>query len=696
MTSQLIDLVNTTNNIVYENLQKLNSKFKNIHKNQIINEEEEYDSLNCKISIYFNSFMEQMKTKFIIATQEYENQIQQNNKDIIDLIMENMLLKIEKDSLLEEKNKNDLYFNDYINLTIQKEKNTINTNINKNLNSIKNINSKKKCNKNNNNIYSIMKTEYNSDKNKNNYYSNNLYNNNYNLLDINKNRTQKKKKSNSCNKYNKNNYNYNFIVGSQLDLNHYYSHNKVNISYNTIGKTLYDSQDNFKLHKNKNSFSVNDFRKIKNAYSQKTKKNSQKNNRTNKKKENILNILNCNYIKKNDVQNISFRDNKIQFTEPSFNDNKKREKINFYCIKKIKEEMNEILKNRKSLNTSNNNSNNNININTSGNIRDNSSNNNKIKLPIGYNYYPKNRTNNVTNNNNKNKKAYFQNKTPKNVKGHKKDILMLEIYKDTQYKINNTISNNNLKISTGNKNQKNNGKSSIMKNNLDNNSINSNKKKPLYNNFTGFKNLKRNKSGNINTISKSNYKLISSKKNNLKNNSNKKSQKPKNIINNNNNYYNDNINNNITYNLSKKNIISRNYSNYGDNNNNYSSLYSNINYKTINNVNKMNSGNIINNEELNNNINNHNNLNLNLNDNQFSIKIRNRVNLSKNKMKNNLNKNIINNNDKNNSGNNISMNYLLNNKEIDNKKVDLKKLAYLNDENNKNETPSFYLFKKYN
>ena len=39
MTSQLIDLVNTTNNIVYENLQKLNSKFKQIQKNQFLNEE---------------------------------------------------------------------------------------------------------------------------------------------------------------------------------------------------------------------------------------------------------------------------------------------------------------------------------------------------------------------------------------------------------------------------------------------------------------------------------------------------------------------------------------------------------------------------------------------------------------------------------------------------------------------------------
>ena len=103
MTSQLIDLVNTTNNIIYQNLQKLNSKFKDIQKAQMIDEEEEYDSLNCKINIYFTTIIEQMKTKFILAIQEYEEKIEQNNKDILELMMENMLLKIEKDSLLERK-----------------------------------------------------------------------------------------------------------------------------------------------------------------------------------------------------------------------------------------------------------------------------------------------------------------------------------------------------------------------------------------------------------------------------------------------------------------------------------------------------------------------------------------------------------------------------------------------------------------
>ena len=146
MTSQLIDLVNTTNNIVFENLQKLNSKFKKIQKDQILNEEEEYDSLNCKINIYFTTFIEQMNIKFILATQEYEKKIEQNNKDILDLMMENMLLKIEKDSILEEKKKNDICLSDYIDLTIQKEKNSINPN--KNLNNMKKVNIKKKKYKN--------------------------------------------------------------------------------------------------------------------------------------------------------------------------------------------------------------------------------------------------------------------------------------------------------------------------------------------------------------------------------------------------------------------------------------------------------------------------------------------------------------------------------------------------------------------
>ena len=150
MTSQLIDLVNTTNNIVFENLKKLNIKFKKIQKNLITNEESQYDFLISKISIYFTTFIEQMKSKFILSIRKYEKQIQQNNKDIIELIMENMLLKLEKDELKKKELK---YLNE---CTFQKTKNSINTNIIKNLNNIKNnnnannnINSKKKNNQKN-------------------------------------------------------------------------------------------------------------------------------------------------------------------------------------------------------------------------------------------------------------------------------------------------------------------------------------------------------------------------------------------------------------------------------------------------------------------------------------------------------------------------------------------------------------------
>ena len=185
MTSQLIDLVNTTNNIVYENLKKLNSKFHKIQKNLITNEESQYDSLNSKISIYFTTFIEQMKTKFILAIRKYEKQIQQNNKDIIELIMDNMLLKLEKDELKQKELKRlDEYNTD---IAFQKTKNSINTNIIKNLNNIKkynNINNvdyllKKKSNQKNvlnNGLYSFN----NNEQNKNNVLSIN----NFNLLDI--------------------------------------------------------------------------------------------------------------------------------------------------------------------------------------------------------------------------------------------------------------------------------------------------------------------------------------------------------------------------------------------------------------------------------------------------------------------------------------------------------------------------------
>jgi len=684
MTSQLIDLVNTTNNIVYQNLQKLNSKFKNIIKDQIIDEEEEYDSLNCKINIYFSTIIEQMKTKFILAIQEYEEIIEQNNKDILELMMENMLLKIEKDSLLEEKIKNKLYMNDYT-----ENKKSINA---------KKINSKKRTNNqniiSNTGIYSLIKSEFNNDINNKNNIQNNINGNNIYDIINNKNGSKKKKKSNSYNKFNNNNYNFNIIGDSRLDFNNYHSQNKANISYNTQSKALYDSQENLNCQKNKNSFSLKDFSKIKNAFSLKrTKKSSNKKNKNKNiiKRSKILKSINKFKKDNKDQQNISFSGNKIQFTESSYQEhNKKKEKIDFYLIKKIKEEMNEILKNKKSIHSSNNNSNNHIN--TSGNIIDNSS-NNKIKLSMGYKYkHPKN---NISINLTVNKKL-LQNKTPKNIKtplhNNLSGMIISYASKDNKYRKNFICGNNgniNQKISPSNKKQNIFGKfnNKINSNiNLDNHSISTYQKKDLSNNLTSLKNLKRN-----NSNSKSYYKSTITKIVSNGNNSNKKSYKEKNYLNY--CYFNDNINNNISYNLGNKNtIISRNQPNYGIYYNNFNTYYSNNNFKTINNFNKKNSNSNSNlyPEEINN-INNT-KLNTNCNENNpFSMKIRNKINLNKSKVSQCLNRNV--NNDKNKKTIiNKSSSYLLV-KEIDCKKTNIKRPVCLNDENNKNETPSFFLYK---
>ena len=449
MTSQLIDLVNTTNNIVFENLQKLNSKFKKIQKNLITSEESQYDFLTSKISIYFTTIIEQMKSKFILTVRKYEKKLNQNNKDIIELLMENMILKLEKDEL---KQKELQYLNEYT-------KKSINDNIIKNLNNIKknknsnnininiNNNSRKKNQKNslilNNNIY--------QEQNKNNFFPlNNL--NNFNLFEIfntNKTGSKRKKKSNSGNKFNNNNYHFNFITGSRLDLNKYYSRNKNNISYNTIGKNIFGSQENLNVQKNKNSFSLKDFRKMKKGINNnKSKKNSSKKN-----------TKHFNYI--NDENNNN--NNKMQIiTEPCYNkvNLKNKEKNNFYCIKQIKEEMNEILKNKKSPNENNyncdiNNTETENQINTSNNI-----NNNKIKLPMGYNYYySKNKLNNnniniSTTNPKKNNKNKNNNNIPNKLSKETKPNLHINIsqtintdkYKDSQYKINYTMANNNYQI----------------------------------------------------------------------------------------------------------------------------------------------------------------------------------------------------------------------------------------------------------
>ena len=62
---------------------------------------------------------------------------------------------------------------------------------------------------------------------------------------------------------NNNNYNLNFINGSRLDWNRYYSRNKNNIFYNIIGKNIFVSQENlvFLCRKEKNGLNKNKSKK---------------------------------------------------------------------------------------------------------------------------------------------------------------------------------------------------------------------------------------------------------------------------------------------------------------------------------------------------------------------------------------------------------------------------------------------------
>ena len=286
MSKKLNDLINSTNTIIIENLKKLFENFTVINKFQEDNNDNEFDIFFCKINIYFRNFIEQIKLKYIKELEIYEKKIEENNKDILELMMENMLLKIEKNSIESHQ-------------TINKEK----------------IKNNKDCL-----IHSLLKVEFN---NNNNYCNINTKTNFYN--------TGSHKKS----------------CGSQ-------ENNKK------------DTKKKLSKSKNKNYQSII-------------------NNETNNLNEFFL----MNKIEGIDSNNSNNQDSichernlKSIFTEPNYDNNEKSD--NYYFIKKIKKEMNEIL---------------------------NKNNETKNNIPICYNYIKKN-ANEINKWNKKKKKI----DTPKNIK----------------------------------------------------------------------------------------------------------------------------------------------------------------------------------------------------------------------------------------------------------------------------------------
>ena len=498
-SSQLIDLVNTTNNIVFENLKKLNSQIYKLNKIQINNEDNEYDLLSCKLNIYFTSLIEQMKFKFISAIEEYKKEINQNQQDILNLIMENMLLKIENQNLhniiKKQKSSENNINNELIDLTMQKEKNNINKIINQNIKNNHQHNHQSSLQ--NFNFHSILKYE------------------NTNTEEDNRKNKKRNDRNKSC-----------------------YSHKNSNCNqnlYNSIRNKLYNSQGNI-IHKNKNSFSVNDFNKINNIFSISKYNISVKkhvggiNNYKFKRYENNNSI---NFKKKRYLEKAE--DNVIHYTEPNnITEENKMNSIN--KINKIKEEMNEILNKKKSK----------LKINNSEN---NMKNEFFSKMPLRNNNYNLLKKKNYVNSNSKNK--YKQNKTPTNLKKNIcinfSENLNGDNNKQPLYKI---ISNNN------------------------NNNINNNRSSAKT-----IKTYKTSKTTNTNNTGCSSKKNIMSQKITLNKGNN-------NFY----NYYNDNINSNISYNLgNNRNNMSRNYynANYfssSNNTNNVDKMHINNNTKSRSNL----------------------------------------------------------------------------------------------------------------
>lgn len=115
--SSLNDVVTNTNSIIHENLVKLYEKMTKLKGSIEEDEDYEYENFYNRINFYFSTIVTELKLNFIENTKVYQQREieykcvikklkehkKTNEKDIIRLLMDNMLLRIENDSY-EEKN----------------------------------------------------------------------------------------------------------------------------------------------------------------------------------------------------------------------------------------------------------------------------------------------------------------------------------------------------------------------------------------------------------------------------------------------------------------------------------------------------------------------------------------------------------------------------------------------------------------
>ena len=221
------------NNIILNNLNQIYHKFVLIN-NSFNNDNDEYEEFFNRVNFYFSNIIMQLKLKYIESLKEFEERNTQNEKDILDLIMENMILKIENQNL-EERN----YFNStkIIDNHFQKEDNKIIEQKEKKIN-------KRKKSRNKQSIY------FNEDKDESFKYEIKTYLNtklkkkmNLNNINI----------SNSFNILNGNSNNSNLSVGNvrkKNNLKNFITHSNL-IKRNSLNKNM--KRNNIKRHYQSNS-----------------------------------------------------------------------------------------------------------------------------------------------------------------------------------------------------------------------------------------------------------------------------------------------------------------------------------------------------------------------------------------------------------------------------------------------------------
>ena len=147
MSSLSQEFIISKNTIINNNISKIKKKISFILNNFEEDGEDNYDQIYCKINIYFTSLINKIRLKYLDAIAHYKNKIRQYEKDILKLIMENILLKIENNSLKECEKK-------ILNKKVSKIKNTFSYNIKGN-NSNNKLNLKKYFYRSQDNINNI-------------------------------------------------------------------------------------------------------------------------------------------------------------------------------------------------------------------------------------------------------------------------------------------------------------------------------------------------------------------------------------------------------------------------------------------------------------------------------------------------------------------------------------------------------------